>query len=128
LKIKLSKEATGIVIPKIDIFGPAGTVQVNMILDTGAAYTMLDLRTARKVGYRPTKSGKKIRIVTANGEISVPLIHIRRITMEGASASHVPVIVHDIPGVVEVAGLLGLSFLKYFRIVIDYKTLTLHID
>jgi len=36
-------------------------------------------------------------------------------------ASNVEIICHDIPELAGIRGLLGLSFLKHFRTVIDYK-------
>ena len=127
MKARLSKEAAGIIIPKIEIVGPFGAMQVNMILDTGAAYTMIDRTTVEKVGYKSGSVVKKVQIVTANGKIWVPFVYIQRIAVEDVSVHHIPAIIHDIPGAVDIEGLLGLSFLKHFRTVIDYHKLTLHI-
>lgn len=70
---------------------------------------------------------QRIQIITANGPIHVPIISVRKITFGDAKADSVPCIVHDIPAIVDISGLLGLSFLKHFRTVIDYPKLTLHI-
>ena len=127
MKTRLAPEATGIIIPRVGIHGPSGIVEVNMILDTGAAYTMINRTTAEKVGYRIGHARKKVQIVTANGRIWTPFVHIQKISLGDISASHVPAIIHDLPGIIDIEGLIGLSLLKHFRTVMDYRKLTLHI-
>jgi predicted aspartyl protease len=61
-------------------------------------------------------------IVTANGVIEAPLITVERIHIADLRAESVEVICHDIPEITGVEGLLGLSFLKHFRTLIDYTT------
>lgn len=60
-------------------------------------------------------------IVTANDVIEVPKLRVESITVGNAEAREVEVICHDIPELAGMRGLLGLSFLKYFRTVMDYK-------
>ena len=98
-----------------------------MILDTGAAYTMIDRTTADKLGYHSGRLSKKVQIVTANGRVWVPLLRMQRIAFQDIGVSNIPVIVHDIPGIVDVDGLLGLSFLRHFKTTIDYRILILTI-
>ena len=93
MKISLSKDARGIVVPQVELVGPKSSIFADLILDTGAAYTMVSWDTAITLGYDPARQTKSVPIVTA----------------------------------VEVSGLLGLSFLKHFRTVIDYRRLTLEI-
>ncbi len=128
MKIKLAKEAGGIVLPQVELAGPKNTLRVDLILDTGAAYTMISWDTAITLGYDPARKSKQLPIVTANGKIHVPLISIHEITIQDITAKNVPVICHDIPEMIEVSGLLGLSFLKNFRTVVDYRSLILQIE
>lgn len=60
-------------------------------------------------------------IITANGIIEVPKLQVESITVGDAEAREVDVICHDIPELAGIRGLLGLSFLKHFRTVIDYR-------
>jgi clan AA aspartic protease (TIGR02281 family) len=127
LKIKLSREARGIVIPRVELSGPKGSLQVDLLLDTGAVYTLISWDTAMALGYDPAHQRKSLPIVTANGKIHVPQIRISKISIQDISAKNVPVICHDIPELIEAAGLLGLSFLRSFRTIIDYRSLTIDI-
>lgn len=110
-----------IVVARIRVDGPKAFREIDMIFDTGAVYTMISWDIAKDIGYDPAVSEKRTSIITANGIIEVPLIKVKRITIKTAVADDVEVICHDIPEVVGIEGLLGLSFIRHFRTVIDYR-------
>jgi hypothetical protein len=51
----------------------------------------------------------------------VPKLKVEGIAIGPAEPMGVEVICHDIPGMTGIRGLLGLSFLKHFRTVVDYR-------
>lgn len=116
-----------IVIPRVKIEGPKTFREIDMILDTGAAYTMISWDIAKDIGYDPAGSQKRTSIVTANGIIEVPLLKVKKIIVKDIAVKNVEVICHNIPEVVGIEGLLGLSFLKEFRTLIDYRKKILEI-
>ncbi|GAF69528.1 unnamed protein product, partial [marine sediment metagenome] len=73
------------------------------------------------IGYDPAVAPERQQIITANGIIEVPKLSVERIAVADAEATEVEVICHDIPELAGVRGLLGLSFLKHFKTVIDYR-------
>ncbi len=92
-----------------------------MILDTGAALTSISWTDLKIIGYDPAVVPDRQEMLTANGVIEVPKLRLQEISMGSISAGDVEVICHDIPELTGLRGLLGLSFLKHFRTVIDYK-------
>jgi clan AA aspartic protease (TIGR02281 family) len=110
-----------LVVKNVKISGPKGTVRVDLIFDTGAAFTSLSRSVVKIIGYDPALAKERQEIITANGVLDVPKLRVESITVGDIEAKEVDVICHDIPELVEVRGLLGLSFLKHFRTVIDYK-------
>ena len=89
------------------------------ILDTGASFTSLSTTVANRLGLSTT-GGANVRLATANGVIQAPLVVVDEVDIGGAIARHVPVVVHDLPGMPSnVAGLLGISFLERFRMNLD---------
>lgn len=110
-----------LVVKNVKITGLKGSVRVDLIFDTGAAFTALSWSVLKIIGYDPAVVSERQEIVTANGVIEVPKLRVKSISIGNVEAKEIEVICHDIPELVELRGLLGLSFLKYFRMVIDYK-------
>jgi clan AA aspartic protease (TIGR02281 family) len=111
-----------LVVKNVKIAGPKGLVKVDLIIDTGAAITVLSWADLKLIGYDPAVISERQEIITANGVIEVPKLRVESITVGGdAEAREVEVICHNIPELTGVRGVLGLSFLKFFRTVIDYK-------
>jgi clan AA aspartic protease (TIGR02281 family) len=98
-----------------------------MILDTGAMYTAISWEVARDLGYDPAASPERVSIITANGVIEAPKLTVQRVAFRELTVEQVEVICHDIPELAEIEGLIGLSFLKHFRVVVDFKGGTLEI-
>ena len=111
-----------IILRRVEIRGPAGVREIDVILDTGAVYTVIAWDVAKDIGYDPAVSKRRMPIVTANGVIEAPLITVERIQVAELRAEAVDVVCHDIPEIAGIEGLLGLSFLQHFRTLIDYTT------
>jgi clan AA aspartic protease (TIGR02281 family) len=112
---------------RVGIHGPSGVREVDVILDTGAVYTVIAWDVAKDIGYDPAASEHRVPIVTANGVIEAPLITVQSIELADLQAEAVDVVCHDIPEIAGIEGLPGLSFLQNFRTLIDYTTGVLEI-
>jgi len=110
-----------IVVRRVEFHGPTGVREIDMILDTGAVYTVIAWDVAKDVGYDPAISLQRTPIVTANGVIEAPLITVDAVQLAELRVQNVDVICHDIPEIAGIEGLLGLSFLRHFRTVVDYS-------
>jgi len=102
--------------------------RVKMALDTGATYVLIPWDIAETLGYDPAYSKQKVDITTASGTEKAPLITVSRISVLGKEARDVPCIVHDLPETSRVDGLLGLSFLRRFRVCLDFQEGILEIE
>ena len=119
MKLKLE---TPIVIRRVRINGRTGFREIDMVLDTGAVYTVIAWDVAKDIGYDPAISERRMQIITADGIIEAPLITVQSVHVTSLGKESVEVICHDIPEITGIEGLLGLSFLKHFRTLIDYTT------
>lgn len=110
-----------LVVRSVKIVGPKGFVKVDMILDTGAALTVLSWSVLKAIGYDPAVAPERYEVITANGVIEVPKLRVTSMAVGDAETRDVEVISHDIPELAGIRGLMGLSFLKHFRTILDYK-------
>ncbi len=95
-----------------------GTALGALVLDTGATYLTISQAAAERLGVRG--SGGNVHLLTANGQISAPLALLAEVDIGGATARHVPAVIHDLPNAPpSIIGLLGLSFLERFRVNLD---------
>jgi len=75
---------------------------------------------AEAIGYKPEVSKEKVTLITASGVETAPLIVIKKIRFLDEDINNVTVVCHDLPPKSYVTGLLGSSFLRHFKIMIDY--------
>jgi clan AA aspartic protease (TIGR02281 family) len=101
---------------------------LRMALDTGASYTMIPWDVAETLGYEPALSRRKVDIITASGTEKAPLVILESVTTLGEEARRVDCVVHDLPEASRVDGLLGLSFLRNFAVLIDFRRGILRIN
>jgi clan AA aspartic protease (TIGR02281 family) len=88
------------------------------ILDTGATYTSISREMAEALNL-DLENAPKVRITTANGRIEVPKVVIEKLNVNGLEAHNVEATVIDIRKGSSFSGLLGLSFIKKFKLTID---------
>lgn len=88
------------------------------ILDTGATYTAISSDLARRLGYDLNRASHVI-ITTANGQVSVPKIMLKSVTLNGYTVHNLEATVMPMPANVPFSGLIGLNFIKRYRVTID---------
>lgn len=67
-------------------------------------------------------------MITASGVEKAPLITLKAVDVLGRRAENIKAIVHDLPQESYVDGLLGLSFLKNFKVCLDFREGILEIE
>ncbi len=82
---------------------------------------MIPWEIAEALGYKPEISKEKITLITASGVESAPIIKVKKVNFYGEIIENVSVVCHDLPPKSYVVGLLGASFLKHFKVIIDYR-------
>lgn len=113
---RIPRRSNGVSTAKVEINGVEGT----FIVDTGATFVTLTRGFARKVKPRMLTT-EAVEMQTANGAISVALVTVETVKLAGLYASGVPAIVATKSLGDGVDGLLGMSFLSRFTIVISAR-------
>jgi clan AA aspartic protease (TIGR02281 family) len=88
--------------------------EVSFLLDTGASYTMISPELAKKLALNTQKPVKNMTIVTANGQVDVPMYRLKSLKLGHLTASNVDVLVQPLDKSLGFEGLLGMNALKTF--------------
>lgn len=116
--IKFSRSSLSII---IDAKVKASRFEIaSLVIDTGASYVTLPWRLATSIDLKVDPS-KTIELTSATTVETVPIVDIPEIEVLGKSIKNVKAIIKDLPPQTPADGLLGLSFLKHFRLTIDFK-------
>lgn len=94
------------------------SVAVPLLLDTGATYTILTKQTAQKLGITALDRLPTRRFLTANGSVLYPVTTVQSVRVGTAEARAVEVAI-DVEGHLPL-GLLGMSFLRHFKVTMDH--------
>lgn len=114
-----------VIVLEAEIYGPAGSVQALLALDTGATTTVVSNWLLTAIGYDLSLVQQRITIITGSGTESVREVVVEKIQAIDQAVEDVTVICHDLPEETDLDGLLGLNFLRHLDIQINYSTSTL---
>ena len=117
-----------VIVLDVTIQGSKGKRKISSALDTGATFTIIPWEVADILGYQPHFCREKTGVITASGTEYAPVITLQSLMCLGMEVKNLKVIVHDLPPESYVDGLLGLNFLKNFRVCLDFREGILSIE
>lgn len=88
------------------------SVMATFLVDTGATYTVITPRLAKKLGVVITPETPRISIITANGHIKAPLVTVRNFAIGQVEVPAIQVVVQDLGHDILLGGLIGMNFFK----------------
>jgi clan AA aspartic protease (TIGR02281 family) len=95
-------------------------VSMDFMVDTAAGITVIPQTSAKKLGIDLNRTLPTIPLQTAAEIIHVPLVVLDSIDVGGMQVKNITVAVYD-PPFLDRPGVLGLNFLKHFRVEVDFK-------
>lgn len=116
--LKLDQTRTAIILTVALKANP--TIESKFILDTGSSFVVLPWKLAVAIGLKVDHK-KVVSTTSASSVEIVPKIIIPEMIVLGKKVKNVEAIVKDLPPEAPADGLLGLSFLKHFKLTIDFK-------
>ena len=96
-----------------------------MAFDTGARLTVIAPELAALLGFEPEMLEPTVTVTGVTGAAPAALLRVASVSVLGLEVKSLRVICHALPPRLELQGILGLNFLKHFKIVIDNETETL---
>lgn len=104
-----------------------GRHRINLLVDTGAAMTVIDANVLQSMGYN--LNGKQQGLFsTAGGVVEAPVVSIEQLALGSAVTGPLAVgaLLLSMPGGID--GLLGMNFLRHYDFRIDQDNKTLHLN
>ena len=104
-----------------------GKMDVDLMTDTGATFTTLNLATLRALGVdlsRPIRR-RYLAVPGPSGILEVPLFRLDAVQVGSIKVEGLDVGLLDLPPQLAINGLLGVNFLERFRPTFDFTGQTL---
>ncbi|WP_038250062.1 retropepsin-like aspartic protease family protein [Ghiorsea bivora] len=114
------------VIPYIDkdgamvVQGSVNGIAMSFIVDTGATLLAIPPIIAKRAGLYDSTS-TMVTTQTANGEVKVPKVKIKLLSVAKIKLPHVEATIQSISTKNNELGLLGMSFFKHYKMTIDHN-------
>ena len=102
------------------LFGPAGYADLRLAVDTGATFTIIGRKPIGAAGYLASAEYSHQRVITVSGPERAPRVRVVSLRLLGKECRDFPVLCYNFPHDLGVDGLLGLDFLRRFRLIVDF--------
>lgn len=90
-------------------------------IEEEAKYTILSEKFAQTLGIQITPHTSEFHFEFAGESYVAPLVNLSSLRIGGLEARNIPVLIWNLSAYPEIEGLLGMSFLKHFRVEINYN-------
>jgi len=100
--------------------GSGNVLQVQLLVDTGASYTMLPVEVIEKLGYDTHHPLRQVQLTSANGIVVAPLVAVSWFNCLGQLLKNFRVLAHTLPSA-SFDGVLGMDFLTRCRAIISVE-------
>jgi clan AA aspartic protease (TIGR02281 family) len=105
------------------------TMRAKMILDTGAGLVVLSEDLAKRLNLPSHEEAKTMLLHTAGGDVTGRAVRLSKVQLGPAVKENVHAVVNMAPQAFKgFDGLLGMSFLQDFKMVIDYTNHQVHLQ
>ena len=102
-----------------------GTYRYWMLVDTGAALTLLSRQAAEEMGLDLSRAVRQERIASIHRTVPVPVLPVESLQVGAQRVSDLEVVVLSLPPELRIDGLLGFNFLEQFRPTFEFDRGTL---
>ena len=118
----------GIILINAHVIGADGEVALELALDTGASMTTIRPRIVRRIGHDPADSERQRRVISFGGVETVAVVTLPRLEALGKGVNDLDIVCRDLPPQTRLDGVLGLNFLRYFDIRLNFPQSYLEIN
>jgi predicted aspartyl protease len=94
--------------------------RAELLVDTGAAFTMLSRRVAAEMKIDLSRPLRHERIASVHQTARIPIVRLDSLQISSQRAIQIEVLVFSFPTDLRIDGLLGVNFLEKFRTTIEF--------
>lgn len=94
---------------------------VNLAIDTGASRTLLNKDVIQEIGINLSSTSETDSFSDATTDHIVPVVMLKSITLGDATVENMETLVYNLPEEFHIDGILGLNFLRHFKVILDFK-------
>ena len=105
--------------------GRVNGIPIRFVVDTGASLVSIPPGIAKQAGI--AASERNVRLQTANGIVSAPLVEINQVIADQVSISNVKGVIQQVSSESDI-GLLGMSFFGKHKMIIDHDRSTIILE
>ena len=91
-------------------------VDVVLVVDTGAVRTLISRGVAALLGLDLARPLRFRSLSGVGRSPPVPVVRLNRLRVGGSAVADLEIVVYDLPATLRVDGVLGLDFLRRFRV------------
>ncbi|HEY1377722.1 MAG TPA: retropepsin-like aspartic protease [Gemmataceae bacterium] len=117
--------AEGAILVDAELTGPAATVELLLVLDTGATCTMVSEDRLRAAGIDPSTPTGQAHATFGGGVATLPMVTVPTLSALGTRRTDYQVVCHTLPPSAGVDGVLGLDLFPGRVLTIDFANNTL---
>ncbi len=108
------------------VSGSINGIPMQFVVDTGSSFVAIPPAIAEQAGL-DASTGRKVRLQTANGVVSAPLVEIEEVVADRVSINNVLGVVQQVTPNPNL-GLLGMSFFGKHKMTIDHERNTIVLE
>lgn len=99
-----------------------------MAVDTGSSYTIISEAAAIQVGFDLSQVAESATFSDASTTHLVPKVTLKSFTLADAKVDNLDVLCYSLPEEHGIDGVIGLNFLRHFRITLEFEQGILILD
>jgi len=111
----------GPILLQAEVTGPARSLTLELLLDTGATSSLVSETVVSALGYDLSLVASRTQLTTGSSLISVPRVTLTRMMALGCHRFGFPVLAYTLSTSTAVKGLVGLDFLRDQLLTIDFR-------
>ena len=110
------------------VWGPLGSEQLSLVLDTGASMTLLAPDVLDELGYNPRNGVARTHVTSAVSREAGYTIRVSRFTALGFRRTNFLVHAFDLTDRGDIDGLIGLDYLRQFNYEVRSAAGRIHVE